>query len=352
MQTLQRKNNSYVNEYLQKDRSPYFIKNSISIKIYIVGYRKQGESIVFFIKCDEKIVYAGLVDYYCLSDLDIVEKVLDENGIQHLDCICWTHPHDDHSRGLLKAINKYAHESTIIWIPENIFEGEMKHSDKCSNESLNLFSKLKEEVKNRKSEYSVCTVSDKKDLLFLKPINFVYCNQKIDFKIYSLAPSSNMVLNEMFNNRFIKNNRSICIMIELDRIKVLLTGDIENHGIECVPGYEGLFENINLLKIPHHGSSTASEMINRIGTDSLKLACATVYRVGKNNLPEMNIMEQYKEIAEKVCCTGKMNPNEEKEKYGMVVVELSPLERDIPCYFEGNAGIWGDNEDKSNINQH
>ncbi|WP_304645440.1 hypothetical protein [uncultured Dubosiella sp.] len=344
MQTFQRKNNSYGNEYRQNDGSTYFIKNSISIKIHIVGYRKQGESIIFFIKCDEKIVYAGLVDYYSLSELDMVKNILDESGVHHLDCICWTHPDNDHSRGLFKAINKYANESTVIWIPENIFEGELKYSDKCSNESLKLFAKLKEEAKKKESKYSVHTVSDKKDLLFLNPINFLYYNQKIDFKIYSLAPSLKMALYEMFNNQYFKNNRSICIAIELGGIRVLLTGDIENRGIHYIPDHE-FSKHIDLLKIPHHGSSTASEMINKIGIDSLNLACATVYRIGKNNLPEINIMEQYKEIAEKVFCTGKMNPNEEKEKYGVIVFELSPLKKDIHYFRDGNAGIWGDNEE-------
>lgn len=53
----------------------------------IIGYKKQGESILFFIKADGKICYSGLIDCYSTSNLNIVDKLLKENEVKCLDFI-------------------------------------------------------------------------------------------------------------------------------------------------------------------------------------------------------------------------------------------------------------------------
>ena len=50
-----------------------FVKDSLIMETNIIGYKKQGESILFFIKADGKICYSGLIDCYSTSNLNIVD---------------------------------------------------------------------------------------------------------------------------------------------------------------------------------------------------------------------------------------------------------------------------------------
>lgn len=49
------------------DRAAYqnhFLKIHLYLEVNVIGYKGKGESIVFFVKADEDVVFSGLVDCY------------------------------------------------------------------------------------------------------------------------------------------------------------------------------------------------------------------------------------------------------------------------------------------------
>lgn len=96
-------------------------------EINVIGYRTRGESIVFFLKTDDEVAYAGLVDCYELESVNMAANLLSETGADYLDFVCWTHPHEDHSVGLAEIIRKYCSEKTAFWMAPIISEDLEKY---------------------------------------------------------------------------------------------------------------------------------------------------------------------------------------------------------------------------------
>ncbi len=316
-------------------RKTVYFKKSLVIETYIIGYKIEGESILFFIRADEGIYFSGLVDCYRTKDVDKVKDILQENAISRLNFICWTHPDTDHSEGLNEIIDIYASEDTYIWIPEGVDEKELKFSKKVQN----LYYYLKTCTMNVDSNLNVYSVSDRKDLMSYSSL----CFQKgLDFfplEITSYAPNSKVIRKQNYLNQFIKNDRSIFCVIALGQIRIWLTGDIEDGTIERIPR-DFLEEHIHILKIPHHGSESSGKIM-QFGQGGCEIACSTVYRRGKNSLPVRQIMEQYEQFAETLFCTGNINPKSEHNKYGIVKVITDVLDNSYKTVLEGNAAIWG-----------
>ncbi len=80
----------------------------------MIGYHDQGESVVFFIKTDGMVAYTGLVDCYKTEEQNAVKMVLEKERIKKVDFVCWTHPHDDHTRGLDEIWKEYCTKETCF----------------------------------------------------------------------------------------------------------------------------------------------------------------------------------------------------------------------------------------------
>lgn len=132
-------------------------------------------------------------------------------------------------------------------------------------------------------------------------------------RICVYAPNSKLIRKQNYMEKFIKNDRSIFCVLGLGDIRIFLTGDIENKTISMLPS--GLIDtHAHILKIPHHGSDTSTEMLG-VCSEGCEVACNTVYRAGKfpelENNPERlrKMQEIYMEIAgrlEKLTRKGRM----------------------------------------------
>lgn len=312
-----------------------YFKKSLVIETYIIGYKIEGEAILFFIRADEGISFSGLVDCYRTKDVDKVKDILRENAIDSLNFICWTHPDADHSEGLNEIIDLYASENTYIWIPEGVDEKELKFSNKVRE----LYLHLKACTMKMDSDLNVYSASDRKDLMSYSSLCFQKGLDSFPLEIISYAPNSKVVRKQNYFNQFIKNDRSIFCVIALGEIRIWLTGDIEDGTIEMLPK-EFFKEHVHILKIPHHGSDSSAKIME-FGQDGCEIACSTVYRRGKNSLPVQQIMEQYERFAEMLFCTGNMDPKSEHNKYGIVKVITDVLNNNYRIMLDGNAAIWG-----------
>lgn len=310
----------------------YFNKNLV-IETYIIGYKNEGESILFFIRVDGGISFSGLVDCFQVDGVNKVKDILAENSICKLDFICWTHPDLDHSKGMKEILNEYVSAKTQIWIPEGVDVRDIK----CSKEVKDLFSYLKECVVKEDAEFNVYSASDQKDLLYYNSICFQRGMDRYPLKLFSYTPNSKIIRKQTYMDKFKKNDRSIFFVLGLGDVRIFLTGDIEDDTIERIP--RGIFgEHIHIMKIPHHGSDSSVKMLE-LGWNECDIACSTVYRKG-TNLPVESIMKQYSENAKHLLCTGKVDREKEKEQYGMVKIMTDVIKNEYSINIEGNADIW------------
>ena len=319
---------------LTKYKSRIFIKDTLEIETYIIGYQIQGEAILFFIRADKGITFSGLIDCYRNSKTDKIKGIMEENNVDKLNFLCWTHPDYDHSNGMEEILGTYVDDKTVIWIPEGVEEGEIQ----CSTNVRKLFAHLRQCVLDERANYNVYSASDKKDLMYYNSVCFQKDMDYFPLEILSYAPNSKIIRKQMYLDKYIKNDRSIFFTLALGDVRIFLTGDIEDETISRIPTCF-LDEHIHIMKIPHHGSSSSTKVLEW-GEGKCDVACSTVYRNGKQNLPVSEVMEQYRKQAQLLFCTGQREMENEVVDYGVVKIVTNVLERTFETFVEGNAGIW------------
>lgn len=317
------------------------LNGRLSIKVYLVGYENIGESIVFFVCEDNRIVYSGVVDSY-EKEYNKTVEILKENNVEKLDFICWTHPDEDHSLGIDILLKEFTSADTKVIIPESISGDEYAYNKRISE----TFSIIEQNLKSKKKDtFAVKSASDNKILEY-----FTFDRGalgKEEFKILSIAPNSEIVRKDDFNKSFKKNDYSIALIITLGHFTILLSGDIENKTIETLQWYS-VPEIIDYIKTPHHTSSSSNKLLKYIEDSSCEIACTTVYRNGSTNLPDSNIIDLYKGKAKNFYCVGKKQKDDD-QCYGIFKIECDIIEKKLYLNLEGNAIPIYESEDNENI---
>ena len=182
--------NDYCTEVkISRYKQVVYFEKDLCIETYVIGYKNEGESILFFVRADGGISFSGLVDCYKLDDVDKVKDILQENEIEKLDFICWTHPDLDHSKGLVDIIKNYVSQKTNIWIPEGVDAQEIT----CSKDVKELFIQLKKCMIDMDAEYNVYSASDRKDMMGYNSICFQKGVDIFPLEIISYAPNSKII---------------------------------------------------------------------------------------------------------------------------------------------------------------
>jgi beta-lactamase superfamily II metal-dependent hydrolase len=119
----------------------------------LIGYSNQGESIVFLLKADGHVAYAGVVDCYECNSINKTIDILNTEGVEKIDFLCWTHPHDDHTVGLNRILESFCDDRTKIWITD-IYP---KSYDNYSQESIKLYESIKNRITKRNSNVKIAT---------------------------------------------------------------------------------------------------------------------------------------------------------------------------------------------------
>lgn len=318
------------------------LNGRLSIKIYLIGYENIGESIVFFVCVDNRIVYSGVVDSY-EDDYNKTIEILEKNNIEYLNFICWTHPDEDHSLGIDTLLRDFANSNTKVIIPENISGDEYSYNKRIAN----TFSVIEENLKSRKSNtFIVKSASDNKILEY-----FTFDRGalgKEEFKILSIAPNSEILRRDEFNKSFKKNDYSIALIITLGYFTILLSGDVENKTINKLEWFY-VPQIIDYIKTPHHTSSSSDKLLENIEDLSCEIACTTVYKNGSTNLPDSTIVDLYRKKAKNFYCVGKKEKDDD-QSYGIFKIECDILEKKFQVSLEGNAFQVYESEESKNNN--
>lgn len=233
------------------------VDGNLQIHFIDVG---QADSIL--IKQDNNYM---LIDGGNNEDGDMLVKYLKEQGVEKLDYIIATHPHEDHIGGLDDVLNEF--DTDLVLMPDKITTTK-------TFEDFLLAIKNRQDIKNKNGE----NVTLKK----VPKLEEKYNLGNASFVIYAPNSSSYDELNDY----------SIVIKLSFGNNAFLFTGDAEK-----LSEKEMLDKNYDLkadvLKIGHHGSSTSTsdEFLEAV---SPKYAVLSVGEDNSYNLPKKTVMDKFK----------------------------------------------------------
>lgn len=94
---------------------------NVRLRIFVIGYSDQGESIVtLFMDNHEHVFYTMVVDCYAKGDVNKTKELLDKFHVEHIDLLCWSHPDKDHSVGVDTLIENFCDDRSYILVPYGI----------------------------------------------------------------------------------------------------------------------------------------------------------------------------------------------------------------------------------------
>lgn len=94
---------------------------NVRLRIFVIGYSDQGESIVtLFMDEHEHVFYTMVVDCYAKGDVNKTKELLDKFHVVHIDLLCWSHPDKDHSVGVDTLIENFCDDRSYILVPYGI----------------------------------------------------------------------------------------------------------------------------------------------------------------------------------------------------------------------------------------
>ena len=262
----------------------------IIFKIMVIGYKAQGESIVFELidSNNDRILYMGCVDSYELGGLNITSDYLQSKADRKLDFLCWSHPDNDHSKGFLNLINDCCNENTLICIPATLDEKLNQKLD-LSDANRKIFDVL--EAHNHAHPGRLHPVSVSKIDLVDEISIRDETHHTVPFRIWAIAPNGGLVRDWRASSRdTVKNILSVGLTIQLGNYKFIFGGDMPDESIGYV--YRTYIKDPLWLKIPHHGSDTSKTMADSISYESRNLyANTTVYTT--HHLPHNHVLDYY-----------------------------------------------------------
>lgn len=208
------------------------------------------------------IMYNGktiLIDVGNISDGKEILKFLNAKGIQQIDYLIGTHIHEDYIGGMTDIINDFP--------VKKIF---MPYNEKDDSE---FYNKVKKAIKSK--ELLIETLKETDELSLGE--NFVFKILYVD----NTEPSK-------------ANNASIVAQLTYEKQKYLFMGDAEKE-VENKLISKGLLEDVDVLKVGHHGSdtSTTENFINKVLPE---ISIISVQEGGKyEDMPNENVINRLKD---------------------------------------------------------
>jgi competence protein ComEC len=242
--------------------SPLLAAKELVVSVIDVG---QGDSILVESPSGKTLLIDGGPKYK-RSDAGrrFVLPYLHKKGINKIDILVLTHPHDDHVGGL---------PSVLKDLPVGlVFDSGQIHTSQSYLEFLKL-------IYDKKIPYKVARAGEQLDLgggvigLVLNPV-------------------------EPFIEESALNNNSVVIRLTYGKATLLLAGDLEKAGEEQIlaAGYE---IKSSILKAGHHGSRTSSslEFLQKVRP---KVALISAGAKNKFHHPHPSTLKRFEELGIKV----------------------------------------------------
>lgn len=265
-------------------------RENLRVKIFVIGYPHQGESIVVLLMDCDTIIYSCVIDSFRNGSHNETIAILRQMNVDKLDTLCWSHPDYDHSLGIDTIIKEFCDENTIILVPMFV-DGKSNDFIEFNAIDKPIIDNIVEVNRRSKSTFvyvGTCKYG-RNEIVSLMLSDYP---ENVPFQIHALSPSTPRLNFKKFDNKKLKKNElSIVLCLTLADNKFLFCSDIEKEYIEHL-NVDCLQYPI-FLKIPHHSSSTSQRLLDLISFDKEQsYACSTKF---KDKLPDMNILNQYVE---------------------------------------------------------
>lgn len=277
------------------------------VKVFIIGYRKRGESIVvlFIDKAIDMVIYSIVIDSFKYLGNNKTIEILSYYKIKSINLLCWSHPDIDHTWGIDDILKSYCDPTTKVVLPFALSDPSFNSYDynKKDKDYLDyIFSLNKISLKS-------CISSSVAPEQFSRIDDFHISDvlDRITVSIDTLSPHSSLVNSIITSKgRIDKNQLSTVLLININSYKFVFCSDIENDAISFLN--KNAFDNPILIKIPHHGSPSSDDLISILDTSLLNtIGCCTTYY--RHKLPNQRIMEMYSNYCTQVDCTGSNETN-------------------------------------------
>ena len=230
-------------------------EGSVEMHVIDVG---QGDSVL--IKSEKS---ALLIDAGPNSSQNKLVSYLRAQGIEKLDCLVLTHPHEDHIGGADLVLESF--------ITDTVLMPDFPASTKA-------FENLLDAIEARSLNITIPRRGDK---FVLDNINYTV-----------LSPSE--------NDYEETNDYSIGLKIEFGETSFVLTGDAEKLSEGEMLDYFGAdFLDCDIFKAAHHGSTTSNskKFIKALSPDYIAISCGLDNTYGH---PHKEIRDLFEEISAKV----------------------------------------------------
>lgn len=282
------------------------------VKVIVIGYGLYGESTLVLLMDNNTVFYAIVIDSYHyknekIKDGPFINKTMDlllKYEVKRLDVLCWTHPHDDHSKGISRLIKSYCDTDTKILFPMYLQDNEIdiaKYGN-ASKQNLESILRVNREHNGQATPIGVADNGDNNVDEF-NVIDLYSSDIVATVKIDALTPISSM-LTEYVNNGKTNdpNELSISLVVDINGYGLYFGGDTTNKHINH--SKKLVLRRCRFVKIPHHSSKTANDLVNYL-PQTLDGVCTTVFRWGKSKLPNKDVVAKYKPFGSDVYSTNK-----------------------------------------------
>ena len=304
------------------------VTDSVFFSVYVLGYKGIGESIIFTLESSNTIIYSGVIDCYEQGSINRTIDKLGELGIEELDIICWTHPHEDHTVGMGKLIDQFSSAKTTIVYP--MYLCDIK--DNLSAEMLVVTQKINDistsMKRNKPNLEPVCNVNiiDEKQIIF--------GDQQKYFSIKSLTPIGN-TMEKRFNTNSMSdiNDLSVSLLIDIGGYKFFFGGDIEDSAIKKIKSFAIPDSGVSFLKIPHHASDSSTSLLDWFKENRVDICCTTESK--RHRLPKKNVLDEYKKVTDLLISTGEHN--QRKYNYGIIHTKMDIMKNQATTTLLGDA---------------
>jgi len=249
-------------------------QNNLTLTFIDVGH---GDSILLEFPKGKKMLIDGGGLYEDRFDIgkNVIAPFLWKKKIRRIDFLVLTHPDPDH----LKGLNFIASHFSIGQFWEN--------GSRTDSES---FQQLEETLLREKIES--LSLNENSSPQGIHGVKISFFNPPTKRPSHASLPAPSLL-----------NNSSLVMMIQFKNIRVLLAGDIEKE-TEHRMLREGYPLKADILKIPHHGSSSSSTLYF---LERVKPSYA-ILSVGERNigrLPHPEVLTRYQQLGVKIFRTDK-----------------------------------------------
>lgn len=300
------------------------------IRIFVIGYSSQGESIVVLFHHKNKpfpVYFSMVIDSFAIgSGANYVNKTIEILRSYHVDKInllCWTHPDNDHTRGLDDILKDFCDEHTSINIPYGVEGTDTDHI----NYNKGDVHRIQYMLKLGKTKATLNPISViQQGHSSIHEFDISNDSGSIPIIIEALSPFGAELLKKKADyqhtkKKIYKNDFSIALSMKVGSYVFNFCGDIVDEAIASIRKQP--FQDCIFIKIPHHSSPSTQSLVQYLPqreesedycVNNITLACATVF-TGKN-LPDFDVIGDYLEKKHVVHCTG--SAKAENVNYGVV----------------------------------